>query len=280
MAGRGAQVMVAPVLVVALSAISSAAVLARLAEGVPPLAVAFWRTAAVALLLAPALRRVSTRDALLVLAAGVCLAGHFWSWFASLAHTSVMRSTVLVCLTPVWVGLIEGVVLRHAPTRGFWPGVGLALVGVGVMAGGGASAGSLTGDGLAILGGVLSATYLVLGRSARQAVPFSTYGSMVCGVAALTLLPLAWGLDVPLSGYPQQAWMALAAMALGPQLLGHVGLNFAVRYVKASTVAALILLEPVGATVLAALVLGETPAAAEVAGGVVVLLGVGLATRA
>jgi drug/metabolite transporter (DMT)-like permease len=68
-------------------------------------------------------------------------------------------------------------------------------------------------------------------------------------------------------------------MAMGPQLLGHVLLNFSVKYVSASVVAAMILLEPVGAAALAAAVLGEAPTAGEAVGGLIILLGVGVATR-
>jgi drug/metabolite transporter (DMT)-like permease len=68
-------------------------------------------------------------------------------------------------------------------------------------------------------------------------------------------------------------------MALGPQLLGHVLLNFSVKYVSASVVAAMILLEPVGAAALAAVALGEAPTAGEALGGLIILLGVGVATR-
>ena len=47
-----------PALIIAVLAISAAAVLARLAPEVHPVAMAFWRTAAVAALLAPALRHL------------------------------------------------------------------------------------------------------------------------------------------------------------------------------------------------------------------------------
>ncbi|MCK6520065.1 DMT family transporter [Myxococcota bacterium] len=271
-----------PALIIAVLAISAAAVLARLAPEVHPVAMAFWRTAAVALLLAPALRRPAPGDGPATLAAGVCLALHFWAWFASLQETSVLRSTVLVCLTPLWVGVAESVARRAPPSPRWTLGVVTALVGVGVMAWGApgpTSAASLRGDGLALLGGVLAAAYLLFGRAVRPRVGFLTYGAQVCLVCALTLAPLAAVLGAPLRGYGVTSWWALAAMALGPQLLGHVLLNFSVKYVSASVVAAMILLEPVGASALAALALGEAPTAGEALGGLVILLGVGLATR-
>ena len=265
-------------LAIAVGAVSAAALLVRLAEGVSPVAAAFWRTAAVGLLLSPGIRRVSRRDALLIAAAGLCLGLHFWVWFESLARTSVLRSTVLVCLTPMWAGIIEAVVLRRSPPRRFWAGIAGALVGVASLAGGGGSPGSLVGDGLAVLGGLGAGLYFTTGSRVRQRVGIGAYGSLVSAAAALWLLPIILLLKVPLTGYATLSWVALAGMALGPQLLGHQGFNYAVRFVPASVVGAVILLEPVGAAALAALVLRELPTVRDVAGSALVLAGVGLAT--
>ncbi len=266
----------APVLALAIAAISSAAVLVRMAPDVHPVAAAFWRTAAVALLLSPGIRRVSRRDAAWVLLAGLCLAGHFWSWFASLQHTSVLRSTVLVCLNPIWAGALEGL-LGERPSWRFWAGVGIAVAGVAVMSGGGGE-GALTGDGLALLGGMLGALYLVIGRAVRQRVSIAAYGTLICASAAGWLLLAAAATGAPLAGFAPTSWLALAALALGPQLMGHIGMNYAVRYVPAAAVSALILLEPAGAGVLAAAFLREIPGPADVLGGLVLLGGVLLAT--
>ena len=83
------------VIAVALLAISAAGVLVRGAEEAHPLVVAFWRTTMAFALLSPGIRRVSRSDGLRIAAAGVLLALHFGSWFASLHETTVLRSTVL-----------------------------------------------------------------------------------------------------------------------------------------------------------------------------------------
>ncbi|MCK6503865.1 DMT family transporter [Myxococcota bacterium] len=287
--------MVVPVLVVAIAAISAAAVLVRLAPSVPAPSAAFWRCGLVALLLSPSLlgrggRSVGSRQAAWTAFAGLALALHFWTWFESLRHTSVLRSTVLVCLSPVWTALLEWALLRERPAPRYWAGVALAVCGVGVMAAGqggqGAGGGaSLRGDGLAVLGGVLAAIYMVTGRAVRQHVGIGPYGAMVSGAAALWLLPVAlWllpaitGAAAPLWGWPGREWLALVLMAAGPQLLGHVGLNFAVRYLPAAVVALVVLLEPAGAAALAGLVLREWPGPLEWAGAAVIVGGVAVAT--
>jgi len=270
--------LVAPVMVVGLLAISSAAPLVRMVGDLHPVAIAFWRTLGAALLLLPFIRRPSARAALLVLLAGACLAAHFWIWFASLRHTSVMRSTVLVTLAPVWVGLLEWGVLRAPPPRRFWLGLALAIPGVALMSGSG-GAGSLFGDALALAGGMFSACYFVVGRSVRQRVEIGSYGALFSLATAAWLLPAAGVADADLWGFDATTWLVLAALTLGPQLMGHVGFNYAMRYVSASHVSALILLEPVGATLLAVVLFAEVPGVLGALGGLVTVAGVLVATQ-
>ena len=276
------------VLAVAVLAISSAAVLVRLMPEVHPVGAAFWRTFVVALLLAPTFLRsdfrssgISRRNALLTLLAGALLAVHFTAWFASLHRTTVLRSTLLVCLAPVWTGLMEWGLHGLRPSGRFWGGVSLALVGLVVMATGSPPSGEAAwiGDALALGGGMLSAAYLLVGRVVRQDVEIGPYGSLVCAACASWLLVVALIDGVPLSGFSNTAWLALGAMALGPQLLGHIGLNYAVRYLPAAIVASVTLLEPAGATALGAVVLGEVPSTPEALGSALAVAGVFVSMR-
>lgn len=269
------------VLAVAVLAVSSSAVLVRLAPAIPPIALALWRTTGSAALLAPAIRPMARGDLARTAAAGLFLAAHFVAWFASLHHTTVLRSTVLVCTTPLWTGLIEATVLRRPPSARTWLGFGVALAGVALMAWGGApvDGGAWIGDALALLGGALAAVYLVLGRVVRARVGIGAYGAVVCACAALALMPVAVATDTQLLGFSWESWLVVAGITAGPQMLGHNGFNYALRYVSAAVVSAATLLEPVGAAALAALLLGEWPTALEVAGGAVCALGVFVVLR-
>ena len=66
----------------------------------------------------------------------------------------------------------------------------------------------------------------------------------------------------------------------GAQFLGHTTFNYLLGHVRASVVAVALLAEPVGATILAWTILGETPGLATVVGGAIVLAGVYLAIAA
>ncbi len=273
------------VLSAALVAVAAAGTLVRLAPGVDPLTLAFGRVLLAGLLLLPfgvrgfvAPRR---RDANLMMLAGVFLALHFWAWFTSLQQTSVMRSTVLVCTTPVWVGLLEAMVLKRPPPPRYWPGIALALIGIfGLSSGKGPGTGSLNGDALALLGSWLGASYFVIGGVVRPRVALGVYGPAVYLSSAAALLGLALVTGAPLLPVGPTALGAMGVvvgMALGPQLVGHLGFNWAVKYVPARIVAAVILLEPVGASAVAAVVLREVPTRGDGGWALLLLAGVGLA---
>ncbi len=268
------------VLVVAIAAISSSAVLVR-AMAAPALAIAAWRTLGAAALLAiPAARGVAglrRGDLARVVGAGLALGLHFWAWFASVQLTTILRSTLLVALVPAWTALLEWLAHGVRPRAAHWAGLGIALPGLGLLAGGGEGSATLLGDALATAAGGLWAIYFLIGREVRQRVQVSTFMGLACAAAAATLFPAAALLDTPLTGWPLATWALIAAAILGPQLLGHQGFAYAVRWLPASTISSLMLLEPVGAALLAAAVFGEVPSALGLAGAALVLSGISLA---
>lgn len=271
---------VTAVLAVAVMAIASSSVLVRSMEA-QAAAITVWRCSIAALILAPSLRSMpalSLRDAGWIAVSGTFLGLHFTTWFASLASTTVLRSTVLVAMVPAWTGLLEWAIDGVRPRWPFWLGIGIALGGV-VLFASGEGEGSLYGDALAGVAGAFWAIYFMVGRNVRQRVEIFPYMALVSGVAALTVLPFAVWTEVALTGFPTATWVLLGVAAIGPQLLGHQGLGYAVKYVTASTVATVMLLEPVGASILALLVLGEWPPPEAALGALLVLLGVGIALR-
>ena len=265
------------VLIAAILAVSTAAPLAKFCADVHPIAIGMWRTLLVGCLLGLTVKtkdlQLHTKDWVLAFLAGSLLAGHFWSWFASLHHISTLRSTVLVCLSPVWTGILEGLLLKRMPARRFWLGIGCALIGVACMSGDGFTKGNILGDSLALLGGLLGAIYLIVGRVVRQRVDIGPYGAIICLSCACWLWVIGMLLSVPFLNFQQSSWIALLALALGPQLTGHIGLNYAMRYIAASTVAMLLLLEPIGAAIISGVFLNDIPSKSEVLGSFIILLG-------
>lgn len=273
---------------VGVLAISFAAPLIRLAEA-PALTIAAVRLSLAAppmLLLGVATgglrewRGLTRREWSLLALAAVALAAHFGFWVASLQRTSVVASVALVTMQPLFVAIGGWVFLGERPGRGTAIGIAVATAGALLLvlphAG---DRGTIEGDAFALIGGVMSGCYLLVGRGARQRLSLAAYTGAVYPATALLLLASLAVSGTPLAGHPREAYVAMALLALVPQLVGHNTLNWALGSVPAAVVAVAILGEPIGAAVIAVPLLGETPRAIEVAGGAVVLCGVYLALR-
>jgi drug/metabolite transporter (DMT)-like permease len=266
-------------------AVSAAAIFIRLAEA-PALAVAIWRNALGALVLLPiALYRRDTfprgRILRIGIASGVALGAHFGFWISSLDYTSVAASVVLVCTQPVFVAILAYLVFGERTSSLSFFGILVALAGTVVIASDG-SVGSATffGNALAVIGAVAVAVYVLIGRSLRTTgVGVLPYSIVVYASAATTLVPAALYGGVPLWGYSGETWFWLWVVTLGPQILGHTVLNWALRYIKASIISGTILAEPVVSALLAWLILSERPGLATLLGGAVVLAGLFLLLR-
>lgn len=268
-------------------AVSAAAILIRMADA-HPLALSFWRCALGALVLAPFAGRTAARGTRLdggqwrqLVGAGAFLAVHFALFISALELTTVASASVLIAMSPLFVGLGAAVLLDEPPTRRTWIGISLAAAGaaaVGIAdAGEQVAANALLGDALAFGGAAAVAGYLLIGRAARRRLPVTVYAGAVYAISALLLLPVCLIADAPLWGYETGTWLAIGGLVVGPQLLGHTVFNALLSTVTATVVAVTVLAEPVGATILAALLLGELPAAGFWAGAPLVLVGVFLA---
>jgi drug/metabolite transporter (DMT)-like permease len=278
---HGHPVVAVGLLVVAVVAISSSAVLVRWADA-SPVALAFWRTAGGAAVLALPSWRLGDRprpDQWGWLAvAGVALALHFATWLASLELTSVAASVTLVSTAPVVIA-VHLLVTGRSPTPVTWVAIALALAGTLIITGGDlGSAGrdALIGDGLALVAAAAMAVYLTVGQRLRAELSTATYASRTYAVAAASLVPVIGLAGIGLTGYERATWAAIGAMIIGPQLAGHTALNSLLRRLGSVTVSLALLIEPVGASLLAWLLLDELPPAAAVLGGPIVLAALAL----
>jgi drug/metabolite transporter (DMT)-like permease len=101
----------------------------------------------------------------------------------------------------------------------------------------------------------------------------------VYGACLVALLVIAVLVNAPLLPHPPREWAIFAGLALGPMLLGHTGMNWALGHLPAYVVNITVLGEPVGAVLLAAMLPGirEIPTLGVLAGGALVLAGIFLA---
>lgn len=288
------------VIVIAIVATSSAAILIRLAldEAMPPLLIACARLLIATVALTPiALRRYGsrlaaiTRDELkLIGLSGICLAVHFTAWVSSLQYTSVLVSVVIVSTGPIWVAILEVLFLHVRLSRLVVVGLLVALTGglfIGVpldgalVAAGAAEdfSATVTGALLSLVGALTVSVYMLIGRKLRTRLPVIPYIWLVYGVASICALVVIGLTATPVSGFRAQGYFVLLAMGLAPQLLGHSSLNYLLEYFPAAMVSMFSQLEPIGSAILAVILFGELPPGKQVAGSVIIIIGVILASR-
>jgi drug/metabolite transporter (DMT)-like permease len=138
---------------------------------------------------------------------------------------------------------------------------------------------ALLGDLLALGAGVAAAIYYLAGRRLRQSLDIWPYVGLVYAACFVTLVACAVLRHVPLLPQPPRELAIFVALAVGPMMLGHTGMNWALRYLPAYVVNLTVLGEPVGATLLAAILPGihEVPPILTLVGGALVLTGIVLA---
>lgn len=277
---------------VGIVAVSFASVLIRFAQaaGMGTLPIAAWRLLLSSFILLPyawltrreELRRLSRRELGLLGVSGIFLGLHFAAWIGSLAYTSVASSVVLVSLAPVFVALGSWIFLHERPGLVLVLGILLAAAGSIVVSWGdlGQEQDQLLGDLLAVAGAVMVAGYLMIGRKVRGQMSLATYVAVVYGAGMITLLATVLISRRPMLGFQPVAYLWVLGLALGPQVVGHSTLNWALRYLSATFVSLVTLAEPIASGLLAYLILGEAVTWSTFIGGGLVLVGIYIASRA
>ena len=167
-------------------------------------------------------------------------------------------------------------------------GIGIAIIGAMIIAlpdwsedAGSANPRASFGNLLAISSAITAAIYYSIGRSLRQRYGIWSYVGLAYSACALVLL-IAVGLtEARFAPYPPREFSIFIALAIGPMLLGHTGMNWALKFLPAYVVNLVTLGEPVGATILGALLpaIREIPSTYTLIVGAIVLSGVLIAAR-
>ena len=225
------------------------------------------------------LRTISRRDLAFMAGVGVVLASHFAFWITSLKTegVTVASSVILVTSHPVLVAIVSHFALGERVSTPTAVGIGLGMTGVAAIAFAGASVSptTLAGTLLALLGGVMAGIYFLAGRQLRQRVSLPVYAFVVYATAALTLFALAAATGALLpEGDLSTEFPLFLAMAVIPQIGGHTLYNWSLRFVPAAIVSLSLVGEPIGSSLLAWLLLAETPSSLVAFGGIFALTGI------
>lgn len=281
---------VVALLFVGLITFGIAPILVRHATDVEPLTLAAMRTLFAVVILLPfwlpkrvSLKHLRRQGAtpLLLVAAGISLGLHFTFWIASLHYTSVASASILVTIHPVMLIVAESLLFKKKFRPLVWIGVfvafsGSVLLGFADDTQAGLFPNALFGNTLAVLAAVIFVVYFLLGRRIRQHTEWIDYVFYVYLYAAITcsVLTLIWS-----GGWPYISFSAVVvgiALAIGPTILGHGSMNYAVKYVSPTLLSTLVLSEAVFAAIAAYLIFGEIPATLSIAAMLIIMAGVSL----
>jgi drug/metabolite transporter (DMT)-like permease len=254
-----------------------------------PTATAFWRVALAVpplWLLYASQRETASRTYPakwpLLLAAGVAFAGDLGFWHASIKLTSVANSTLLANLASLFVTLVAWIFLRQRPQRLFVAGLVAALAGVALLVNASLefSGTALAGDALGVVTAVFYAGYLLAVKGLRDRGESTLHVMAVTStISAVFLFPAALASGEQMLPSSLLGWGYLLGLALVSHAAGQGLIAYALAHLRATFSSVSLLFQPVMAALFAWVLLGEALVPLQIAGGIVVLIGIYLARR-
>lgn len=279
-------------LILGALAIAFSPIFVRLSE-VGPTATGFYRTMlAVPPLwliwhLQPARKATAPRSSRMpplgvLLLPGLLFAGDLFFWHLAIQYTSVANSTLLSNFAPVIVTLGAWLVLREKISPAFLVALLVSICGAMMLVGSSFQLGGdyVFGDLLALLTACFYGAYMIAvaklrGNHGSQEIML--WSSLVSGVV---LLPAAWLMGESFLPGTLHGWAVLFGLAWLSHALGQGLIAYALGHLPASFSSLVVLVQPVAAAFFGWLWLGESLVPLQIAGGVVVLIGIILARRA
>ena len=223
------------------------------------------------------------RSVRLAAIAGVFFAGDLTFWHHAIEYVGAGLATVLGNLQVLIVGVVAWLVFGERPSRAILLAVPIVLAGVvlisGVVGAGAYGADPALGVFLGVATALCYAGYLLIirlgGRDPRRPagpVAVATLSTAIVGAAAglvvgdLDLTPTLASL----------AWLAL--LGLTSQSLGYLFISMSLPRLPAVVTSIILLVQPVVTIGLAVVLLNEHPSIAQLAGVVLVVGGIAVAT--
>jgi len=286
--GRGRTPAVAALLAGAV-AIGASALFVKVSE-TGPVATAFWRVALALpflwtwLLLERRGRRAASLAAerSLLVICGLFFAGDLAVWHWSIVLTSVANATLLANLAPIFVTLAVWLLFGKSPAAMFLAGMAVALGGVVVLIGGDFHPGGkeLLGDALGVVTAMFYAAYQLSVTTLRSRASTASIMAWSGLVTAAALLPVALFSGEQILPHTATGWVKLAGLALISQVAGQSLIAYAMAHLPPTFSSVGLLLQPVMAALFAWVLLGETMGPLQIAGGILVLIGIAVVHRA
>jgi DME family drug/metabolite transporter len=198
------------------------------------------------------------------------------TFFSAVSLTGIAISTVTALgSVPTFSAIVAYLVLGERPTRSWFLGTSVTIIGIALVGTAkGIDSFSSAGVGLAALAGFGFAVFSVVSRkSLAQGAQDIWLTATSFGAAALITFPFLFVQDIDWI-FTQAGSLSVLWLGLVPTAIGYFLFTFGLKRVDTSTAATVVLAESVTATVLAALVIGESLVFQSYLGIAVVALGI------
>jgi drug/metabolite transporter (DMT)-like permease len=258
-----------PALALALSllVLSHSGIFIRFAQA-DAVAIGFWRMAMVVPMLLllvlqqkqwGLVRGLGRRQWAGLFVCGLCLFAHWWSWFLAVQKTALANSMVLFAISPIFTALGAWIVFGEKISRRHLLALAFCFAGILVLFYGSLrlDPSHLAGDGLGLLASVLFSAYVLASKGVRATLPNLPFTLVTYSFSGLLFLALMQAFQLPLADYSSQTWIAFAALAVGPTLLGHALFTYCLQFFNVNLMNILLLTEPVIASASAYVILKE-----------------------
>ena len=265
--------------------IAMSAIFVRMASA-PSIVLVFYRMLFAILILLPVLlinfrdeiKNLKARDILFCACGGLFLGLHFTVFFESLKYTSIAASVVLVNMEAFIVSLT--LVLwcgEKIPVKGIL-GIGAVFLGTVLIAVSDMGSGSnvIFGDILALLGAFFASAYTLFGRACRTHISTSVYTCFVYGFACLTVCLVMIISGTAFTGYGLVNYGAAFGMTIFCTFLGHSVYSWGLKYLSASYISTVKLMESFFSSLFGFFIFGEIPGILVIIGGVIAIGGVAI----
>jgi drug/metabolite transporter (DMT)-like permease len=222
------------------------------------------------------LKKMSSRQLISLSIVGFMLALHFFFFISAVKLTTIANAVILVTSHPLIVCILSSLFFRE-PVRHWMIGAFVGFAGVTLIYSGSVGIGEDIGNLLALLGAIAASMYIISGRVMRQRMGLITYVFIVYSFSSIFLVVACLITGAPLWPYPPQELAIFFGLAVVSTIFGHTLFNYSLKYLPATFISVSFLGEPVGATLLAALLLGEIPSTIAIFGGSLVIIGIMIA---
>ncbi|MCZ4317762.1 DMT family transporter [Aequorivita viscosa] len=248
----------------------------------PAIVSAFYRMAIAAAALVPfallsgKFKIPSLKLLLLTMLCGAIFALDVAVWNIAIQESTATQATLLTNLSPVWVGIGAFFFLKNKPTRNFWIGTVIAILGMITLVGFHffVNLDFNLAFVFAILSGVFYAVYMLVSKFVLydvEVLPFITLSTLT---SAVFLGILSFFMNEPFTGFGEMGWISLIIQGLVCQLAAWLLLGYATKHMRATRVSVSLLGQAVLTTIFAWMFINEEVTLQMIIGGIILLFGI------